>query len=172
MHSEKNINEKILSLLEENPGITTEDISDKLSVSKSLVEDTLKTMSDIRQKILIVDDEMDALLALKVALETQGYNIAEAKDGYEAIDKVRSEIPDLILLDLMIPGIDGFEVCRQLKSNPMYKHIPIIMLTARGEVDDKVEGIELGADDYVTKPFNLKELKARIKMILRRNQDI
>ena len=171
MHSE-NINEKILSLLEENPGITTEDISDKLSVSRSLVEDTLKTMSDIRQKILIVDDEMDALLALKVALETEGYNIAEAKDGYEAIDKVRSEIPDLILLDLMIPGIDGFEVCRQLKSDPMYKHIPIIMLTARGEVDDKVEGIELGADDYVTKPFNLKELKARIKMILRRNQDI
>lgn len=171
MHSE-NINEKILSLLEENPGITTEDISDKLSVSRSLVEDTLKTMSDIRQKILIVDDEMDALLALKVALETEGYNIAEAKDGYEAIDKVRSEIPDVILLDLMIPGIDGFEVCRQLKSDPMYKHIPIIMLTARGEVDDKVEGIELGADDYVTKPFNLKELKARIKMILRRNQDI
>lgn len=171
MHSE-NINEKILSLLEENPGITTEDISDKLSVSRSLVEDTLKTMSDIRQKILIVDDEMDALLALKVALETEGYSIAEAKDGYEAIDKVHSEIPDVILLDLMIPGIDGFEVCRQLKSDPMYRHIPIIMLTARGEIDDKVEGIELGADDYVTKPFNLKELKARIKMILRRSQDI
>ncbi|MDY0385699.1 MAG: response regulator [Methanolobus sp.] len=171
MHSE-NINEKILSLLEENPGITTGDISNKLSVSRSLVEDTLKTMSDIRQKILIVDDEMDALLALKVALETEGYSIAEAKDGYEAIDKVHSEIPDVILLDLMIPGIDGFEVCRQLKSDPMYKYIPVIMLTARGEVDDKVEGIELGADDYVTKPFNLKELKARIKMILRRSQDI
>ena len=171
MHSE-NINEKILSLLEENPGMTTGDISDKLSVSRSLVEDTLKTMSDIRQKILIVDDEMDALLALKVALEAEGYNIAEAKDGYEAIDKVHSENPDVILLDLMIPGIDGFEVCKQLKSDPMYNHIPVIMLTARGEVDDKVEGIELGADDYVTKPFNLKELKARIKMILRRNQDI
>lgn len=171
MHSE-NINEKILSLLEENPGITSGEISDKLSVSRSLVEDTLKTMSDIRQKVLIVDDEMDALLALKVALEAEGYNIVEAKDGYEAIEKVHSEIPDVILLDLMIPGIDGFEVCKQLKSNPMYSHIPVIMLTARGEVDDKVEGIELGADDYVTKPFNLKELKARIKMILRRNQDI
>ncbi len=171
MHSE-NINEKILSLLEENPGITSGEISDKLSVSRSLVEDTLKTMSDIRQKVLIVDDEMDALLALKVALEAEGYNIVEAKDGYEAIEKVHSEIPDVILLDLMIPGIDGFEVCRQLKSDVTYNHIPVIMLTARGEVDDKVEGIELGADDYVTKPFNLKELKARIKMILRRNQDI
>ncbi|WP_319506629.1 response regulator [uncultured Methanolobus sp.] len=171
MHSE-NISEKILSLLEENPGMTTREISEKLSVSESVVEDTLKNMSDIRQKILIVDDEMDALLALKVALEAEGYNIAEAKDGYEAIDKVHSEIPDVILLDLMIPGIDGFEVCKQLKSDSMYSHIPVIMLTARGEVDDKVEGIELGADDYVTKPFNLKELKARIKMILRRNQDI
>ena len=171
MHSE-NISEKILSLLEENPGMTTRKISEKLSVSESVVEDTLKNMSDIRQKILIVDDEMDALLALKVALEAEGYNIVEAKDGYEAIDKVHSEIPDVILLDLMIPGIDGFEVCRQLKSDSMYIHIPVIMLTARGEVDDKVEGIELGADDYVTKPFNLKELKARIKMILRRNQDI
>ncbi|WP_342304158.1 response regulator [Methanolobus sp. ZRKC5] len=171
MHSE-NINEKILSLLEEIPGITTGEISDQLSVSMSLVEDTLRTMSDIRQKILIVDDEMDALLALKVALEAEGYNIVEAKDGYEAIEKVHSEIPDVILLDLMIPGIDGFEVCRQLKSDATYNHIPVIMLTARGEVDDKVEGIELGADDYVTKPFNLKELKARIKMILRRNQDI
>ncbi|WMW21315.1 response regulator [Methanolobus mangrovi] len=171
MHSE-NISEKILSLLEKNPGMTTREISEKLSVSESVVEDTLKNMSDIRQKILIVDDEMDALLALKVALEAEGYNIVEAKDGYEAIDKVHSEIPDVILLDLMIPGIDGFEVCKQLKSDSMYNHIPVIMLTARGEVDDKVEGIELGADDYVTKPFNLKELKARIKMILRRNQDI
>jgi Response regulators consisting of a CheY-like receiver domain and a winged-helix DNA-binding domain len=171
MHSE-NISEKILSLLEENPGMTSGEISEKLSVSESLVEDTLKNMSDIRQKILIVDDEMDAMLALKVALEAEGYNVAEAKDGYEALDKVHSEIPDVILLDLMIPGIDGFEVCRQLKSDSMYSHIPVIMLTARGEVDDKVEGIELGADDYVTKPFNLKELKARIKMILRRNQDI
>lgn len=132
------------------------------------METTLESMSDTRQKILLVDDEMDALMALKVALEAEGYNITEAKDGHEAIDKVHSEIPDVILLDLMIPGMDGFEVCRELKSDSLYSHIPVIMLTARGEVDDKVEGIELGADDYVTKPFNLKELKARIKMVLRR----
>lgn len=171
MHAE-NISGKILSLLEDNPGITIREISNKLSVPLSQVEGILKSMSDVRQKILIVDDEMDALLALKVALEAEGYNIVEAKDGYEAIDKVHSEKPDVILLDLMIPGIDGFEVCSQLKSDQLYSHIPVIMLTARGEIDDKVEGIELGADDYVTKPFNLKELKARIKMVMRRNQDI
>ncbi len=167
----ENISGKILSLMEENPDITIKEISESLSVSEDLIEETLRKMSDARQKILIVDDEMDALLALKVALEAEGYNIVEAKDGYEAIDTAHSENPDVILLDLMIPGIDGFEVCRQLKSDPVYSHIPVIMLTARGEIDDKVEGIELGADDYVTKPFNLKELKARIKMILRRNQD-
>lgn len=167
----ENIGGKILSLLEENPGITTKEISERLSVTESQVKEVLESMSDTRQKVLIVDDEMDALVALKVALETEGYNVVEAKDGYEAIEKVHSEIPDLILLDLMIPGIDGFEVCRQLRSDPTYSHIPVIMLTARGEIDDKVEGIELGADDYVTKPFNLKELKARIKMVLRRNQE-
>jgi two-component system alkaline phosphatase synthesis response regulator PhoP len=167
----ENIGGKILSLMEENPGITAKEIADKLSIPVDKVENALESMSDTRQKVLIVDDEMDALLSLKVALEAEGYNVAEAKDGYEAINKVHSEKPDVILLDLMIPGIDGFEVCNQLKSDDMYRHIPIIMLTARGEIDDKVEGIELGADDYVTKPFNLKELKARVKMVLRR-QDI
>ena len=167
----ENISGKILSLMEENPEITVTAISEKLSISEDKVEEILKSMSDTRQKVLIVDDEMDALISLKVALEAEGYNVAEAKDGHEAIDKVHYELPDAILLDLMIPGIDGFEVCRQLKSDDMYRHIPVIMLTARGEIDDKVEGIELGADDYVTKPFNLKELKARVKMVLRR-QDI
>jgi two-component system alkaline phosphatase synthesis response regulator PhoP len=164
----ENIGGKILSLMEEDPGITVKMISEKLSIPVDQVEKVLDSMSDTRQKVLIVDDEMDALVSLKVALEAEGYNVAEAKDGHEAIDKVHSETPDVILLDLMIPGIDGFEVCRQLKSDAMYRHIPIIMLTARGEIDDKVEGIELGADDYVTKPFNLKELKARVKMVLRR----
>jgi two-component system alkaline phosphatase synthesis response regulator PhoP len=166
----ESIGGKILSLMEENPGITIKEIAEKLSISADQVESTLESMSDTRQKVLIVDDEMDALMALKVALEAEGYNVAEAKDGHEALDKVYSEIPDVILLDLMIPGIDGFEVCRQLKSDDMYRHIPVIMLTARGEIDDKVEGIELGADDYVTKPFNLKELKARVKMVLRRQE--
>ncbi|WP_321430362.1 response regulator [uncultured Methanolobus sp.] len=166
----ESIGGKILSLMEENPGITVKEIAEKLSISADQVESTLESMSDTRQKVLIVDDEMDALMALKVALEAEGYNVAEAKDGHEALDKVHSEIPDVILLDLMIPGIDGFEVCRQLKSDDVYRHIPVIMLTARGEIDDKVEGIELGADDYVTKPFNLKELKARVKMVLRRQE--
>jgi two-component system alkaline phosphatase synthesis response regulator PhoP len=88
-----------------------------------------------------------------------------------AIEKVKTEKPDIVLLDLMMPEIDGFEVCKRLKSDPRYKHVPIIMLTAKSEINDKIEGIEMGADDYVTKPFNLKEIRARIKMVLRRAQD-
>ncbi len=169
---EDNISGKILSLLEEDPGMSAGEISKTLSISIAVVEKTLEKMTDTREKVLIVDDELDALVSLKIALEAEGYNVVEAKNGHDAMEKVQLEIPDVILLDLMIPGIDGLEVCRQLKSDDLYRHIPVIMLTARGEIDDKVEGIELGADDYVTKPFNLKELKARIKMILRRNIDM
>jgi two-component system alkaline phosphatase synthesis response regulator PhoP len=87
----------------------------------------------------------------------------------EAIEKTRSEQPDLILLDLMMPGMDGIEVCKVLKEDPTTDDIPVIMLTAKGDIEDKIGGIETGADDYVTKPFDLGELKARIKMILRRS---
>jgi two-component system phosphate regulon response regulator PhoB len=89
-------------------------------------------------------------------------------DGYEALDKVRKEAPDLILLDLMLPKLNGFEVCRKIRENPGLKNIPIIMLTAKGEEADTITGLELGADDYVTKPFSPKELTLRIKAILRR----
>ncbi len=117
---------------------------------------------------MIVDDEMDTLLTTKRALEIDGYNVIEANDGKKALEIIRIENPDIILLDLMLPEMDGFDVCKKVKTDPLYGHIPIIMLTAKGEIKDKVDGIEIGADDYVTKPFNLSELKARIKMILRR----
>ena len=112
---------------------------------------------------------MDALLPLKKVLEAADYIVVEAYDGYQAIEKAKAEIPDLILLDIMLPGLDGFEVCDRLKRDALTENIPIIMLTAKDEIRDKVGGLETGADDYVTKPFNLNELKARIKSVLRRS---
>lgn len=164
----ENIDPEILALIESKPGISEAEIARSLGVDESLIRQRIAFLSDTREKILIVDEEIDASTALKVALEAEGYNVIEALDGYEGIRKAKSETPDVILLDIMMPVMDGFEVCRRLKADPVSSHIPVIMLTAKGEVDDKVEGLELGADDYVTKPFNLKELKARIRMVLRR----
>ncbi|MDK2912278.1 MAG: two-component system, OmpR family, alkaline phosphatase synthesis response regulator PhoP [Methanolobus sp.] len=164
----ENIDPEILALIESKPGISEAEIARSLGVDESLIRQRIAFLSDTREKILIVDEEIDASTALKVALEAEGYNVIEALDGYEGIRKAKSETPDVILLDIMMPGMDGFEVCRRLKADPASSHIPVIMLTAKGEIDDKVEGLELGADDYVTKPFNLKELKARIRMVLRR----
>jgi two-component system alkaline phosphatase synthesis response regulator PhoP len=164
----ENIDPKILALMEQNPHMTDKEIAMSLGLDESLISQRIAFLSDTREKILIVDEEIDASTALKLALETEGYNVIEALDGYEGIMKAKCENPDIILLDIMMPGMDGFEVCQLLKADPASRHIPIIMLTAKGEVDDKVEGLEMGADDYVTKPFNLKELKARIRIVLRR----
>jgi two-component system alkaline phosphatase synthesis response regulator PhoP len=168
---QKQIDQEILRLIEQQPDITNKEIARILSLPENMIKDLLEELSDTRQKILIVDDELDALTALKRALEADNYNVVEAADGLSAIEKVKTEKPDVVLLDLMMPEMDGIEACKHLKSDPKYKHIPIIMLTAKGEIDNKIEGIEMGADDYVTKPFNLHELKARIKMVLRRAQD-
>ena len=168
---QEQIDQKILRLIEQQPEITNQELAQSLAIPENVVKEKLESFSDIRQKILIVDDELDALTALKRALEADNYNVIEASDGLSAIEKVKTEKPDVVLLDLMMPEMDGIEACKHLKSDPKYKHIPIIMLTARGEIDNKIEGIEMGADDYVTKPFNLPELKARIKMVLRRAQD-
>ncbi|MCD4800116.1 MAG: response regulator [Methanococcoides sp.] len=161
----------ILRLLEQQPEISAKEIADQLSVSEDIVTKTIESLSDTRQKVLIVDDEPDAVIATKRALEADGYNVIEANNGVMAFDVLKSDIPDVILLDVMMPDMDGFEVCRRLKEEPLYENIPVIMLTAKGEINDKVEGLDIGADDYMTKPFNLKELKARIKTVLRRTQD-
>ncbi|MFQ6089609.1 MAG: response regulator [Methanosarcinales archaeon] len=121
-----------------------------------------------KPRILIVEDEPDSLIPLKYALETE-YEIFEALDGNEALKKVEEEKPHLIILDIMLPKMDGFQVCKILKSKSETRDIPIIILTAKEKTEDKVLGLELGADDYVTKPFDLLELKARVKMILRRS---
>lgn len=118
--------------------------------------------------ILVVDDEEPIQELLRFNLEKEGYLVRVAKDGQEALKQVENDQPDLLVLDLMLPGMDGLEVCRKLRSNPKFQQIPIIMLTAKGEEIDKVLGLELGADDYMTKPFSPRELLARIKARLRR----
>ena len=163
-----NNDRKIVEMLQKDATLSYGAIAEQLDITESEVEERISRLSDTRTKILIVDDELDTLLPLKRALEMEDFNVVEAQDGVEALERVRSEIPDLVLLDLMLPKINGFEVCQRLKQAEATSYIPIIMLTAKGETSDKVEGIEIGADDYVTKPFDLAELKARIKAVLRR----
>jgi two-component system phosphate regulon response regulator PhoB len=122
-----------------------------------------------KEKILVVDDEEDILELLRFNLSREGYQISCAASGEDALSLVRSEIPDLIVLDLMLPGMDGLEVTRSLKNNLSTKNIPIVMLTAKGEEADIVTGLELGADDYITKPFSPRILVARVRAVLRRN---
>lgn len=118
--------------------------------------------------VLIVDDEPDVLDLLVYNLQKAGYKTATARDGATALQRARDDVPSLIVLDLMLPQMDGTEVCRHLKADPKTAHIPIIMLTAKAEEVDRVVGLELGADDYVTKPFSPREMALRVKGVLRR----
>jgi len=118
--------------------------------------------------ILIVDDERDLLSLLDFNLRQGGFETLLAASGLEALQHLRRRVPDLVLLDLMLPDVAGTEVCRMLKSDPRTKHVPVVMLTAKGEEVDKVVGFELGADDYVTKPFSVRELVLRVRAVLRR----
>ncbi|MFA5785169.1 MAG: response regulator transcription factor [Phycisphaerae bacterium] len=122
-----------------------------------------------KENILIVDDEEDVLELVRYNLEKNGYKILAATNGEDAIKIAKSKSPDLIILDLMLPGIDGLEVCKKLKSDTKTQNISIIMLTAKGEETDIVTGLEIGADDYITKPFSPKVLVARVRRILHRN---
>lgn len=121
-------------------------------------------------QILLIDDEQDILDLLSYNLKKEGFSILTAKDGISARETANKTAPDLIILDLMLPGIDGIELCRLLKKEKNTASIPIIMLTARGQEMDKVAGFETGADDYVTKPFGVKEIIARVKALLRRTK--
>ncbi|MBI3415366.1 MAG: response regulator transcription factor [Verrucomicrobia bacterium] len=121
-------------------------------------------------KILVVDDEPDAIELIRFNLNAAGYEVITAEDGEEALKRARATAPDLILLDIMLPEVDGLEVCKILRRDPATSAIPIIMLTAKAAEIDRVLGLELGADDYVTKPFSPRELVLRIKSRLRRNQ--
>lgn len=121
-----------------------------------------------KKKILVVDDEEHIIELIKFNLEKEGCSVITANSGDEALKLAKEKVPDLILLDLMLPGIDGLEVCKQIRQDKNIFHIPIIMITAKSEEIDKIAGLELGADDYITKPFFVREMVARVKAILRR----
>jgi len=119
-------------------------------------------------KILIVEDEAPIREMLSFVMEQHGYQPIEAADFHKALEKIKEPFPDMILLDWMLPGGSGVQLARKLKNNDATRHIPIIMLTARGEEEDKIKGLEVGADDYITKPFSPKELIARMRAVFRR----
>ena len=121
-----------------------------------------------REKILIIEDEADLVKGLKLNLSDEGYEVDWAADGREGLRRALEEAPDLVILDIMLPGMNGLEVCRELRQKKA--NTPVIMLTAKGEEVDKVVGLEIGADDYMTKPFSVRELLARIKAHLRREK--
>jgi two-component system phosphate regulon response regulator PhoB len=125
-----------------------------------------------RERILVVDDEPDILELVQYNLQKDNYDVVSVLSGEEALARVQTSPPDLVVLDLMLPGMDGLEVCKQLKQEPRTAAIPLIMLTARGEEADVVAGLELGADDYLTKPFSPRVLLARIKAVLRRRHSV
>jgi len=120
------------------------------------------------KKILIVEDERDVVKLLRYNLEKEGFRVNSVTDGSLALAELRRDGADLVILDLMLPGMDGLEVCRQLRRHERYANTPILMLTARSEEADRVVGLELGADDYVTKPFSMREVIARVRALLRR----
>jgi two-component system alkaline phosphatase synthesis response regulator PhoP len=124
----------------------------------------------MRKNILVVEDEKDIIEVLRYYLEKENYRIHVAEDGFSALDIAGKVVPNLIILDLMLPRLDGIEVCKRLKTDERLREIPIIMLTAKAEEADKIKGLETGADDYVTKPFSAKELMARVKAHIRRRE--
>ncbi|WP_424178580.1 phosphate regulon transcriptional regulator PhoB [Yoonia sp. TsM2_T14_4] len=127
-------------------------------------------MADLQPSVLVVEDEPAQREVLAYNLESEGFRVIKAADGNEALLLIQEEQPDLILLDWMLPGTSGIEICRQIKSRPAFRMTPVIMLSARSEEVDKVRGLETGADDYISKPYSIIELLARVKAHLRRSR--
>ncbi|MBN2081024.1 response regulator [bacterium] len=121
-----------------------------------------------REKVVVIEDEANILEVIAYNLKRENYQVLVCQDGEEGLSLVRREAPDLVLLDLMLPGLDGIEVCRRLKADPLTSDIPIVMVTAKGEESDIVLGLGIGADDYIPKPFSPRELVARVRAVLRR----
>jgi len=126
---------------------------------------------NVRKRILVVDDEPDIGELLKYNLEQEGYEVLLLTQGERVVPSLEKDAVDLVILDLMLPGISGMDLCRQLKRNPKLENIPIIILSAKSSETDKIVGLELGADDYITKPFSPREAVARVKAVLRRTED-
>ena len=124
-----------------------------------------------RPKIVLIEDEEDIAAIIKLQAEISGYDFCAATDGLNGYELIQKEVPDIIILDIMLPGENGLDVCRRVKTNSTTKHIPILMISAKSEETDIILGLELGADDYVTKPFSPRVLFSRVKAILRRNEE-
>src|SRR5690242_16129776 len=124
------------------------------------------------QRVLVVDDEMAITNVIRLGMEHAGFLVSCASEGYQALDMAQRLNPKLVILEVMLPDLDGFEVCRRLRENQGTTNIPILMLTAKDDVKDRVQGLNIGADDYLTKPFNLAELVARVRALLRRQQRV
>ena len=123
-------------------------------------------MTACGKKILVIDDEQDLVDMLEITLESEGYEVLKAYDGYEGLEKSRESKPDLILLDIMLPKMDGYQVCRLLKFDDTSKDIPIVMLTARNQKQDRLTGKRVGADEYLVKPFSNEDLLKKIKAMI------
>jgi len=124
-------------------------------------------MQKIRPRILCVDDEVQNLALLSAVLMPEGYEVIEAQNGEEALKKIRTEQVDIVLLDVMMPGMDGFEVCQEIKRDKKYRNIPIVMITALAAKTDRIKSIEAGAEEFLSKPFDQTEVLARITMLLK-----
>jgi len=122
----------------------------------------------VKSKILLIEDEPDILEVIQYNLEREGHKVVACRNGEQGLSRIRTDNPDLVILDIMLPGMDGVEVCRQVKSDPITRSIPVIMVTAKSEESDVVLGLGIGADDYISKPFSPRELVARVKVVLRR----
>jgi two-component system phosphate regulon response regulator PhoB len=125
-------------------------------------------IAGVKSKILIIEDEPDILEVIQYNLEREGHKVVACRNGEQGLSRIRTDNPDLVILDLMLPGMDGVEVCRQVKADPITRGIPVIMVTAKSEESDVVLGLGIGADDYISKPFSPRELVARVKVVLRR----
>jgi two-component system, OmpR family, alkaline phosphatase synthesis response regulator PhoP len=136
--------------------------------SQTLLASEGESVSMVNDRILVVDDEEDLAELVRYNLTKEGFQVTCVGSGELALSEARAQVPDLIVLDLLLPKVDGLDVCKQLKSDPKTQHIPIVMLTAKSEEVDMVTGLECGADDYVTKPFSPRVLLARIRSVLRR----
>jgi DNA-binding response OmpR family regulator len=127
----------------------------------------MQAMAELQARILVVDDEVRNVKLMEAILAPRGYTVVQAYNGEEALQQVQQQRPDLILLDVMMPGMDGFTVCKRLKDNPDTYLIPVVIMTALGQTEDRIKGIDAGADDFLTKPVNRDELLARIRTSLR-----
>ena len=146
------------------PGLKFTDLSHKITA------DLWHFLRIVVKKVLIVEDDNDLVRLLKYNLEKEGFKVSYATDGAVALAEARRDPPDLVILDLMLPGLDGLEVCRQLRRIDRFTRTPVLILSARNEEADRVVGLEVGADEYVTKPFSTREVIARVRALLRRNE--